>query len=360
MRLCLFILTLALAVPAVAADFMVYAPSRKGQALLIVQASVSAEKGLSLELVERYELGYTAATITQHPHLPLLYISSNRGEDGAVPGSVLHLDADGTVESATATVFEHGYSYLSLDRQQRFLLGNNYGDGHIDIYRLDHQGGVGPRVGGVSEGRKAAHCVLTSPDNRFLYIPYVKDSNALFQYEFDDTSGQMTPLQPKNANPPEGTGPRHMAYHPELPYVYFSNEQGVGASVYRQEESGQLKLSQVCEVVPRDFNRDGVSGSDILITPDGKFLYSGVRGAKQDFDRIACYRVLDDGLLEVIGLVPTASVPWGLALSPDAKYLLVSAFKGAVLTAYQIGSDGTLKEVAQIEWDESISDLEAR
>jgi len=80
--------------------------------------------------------------------------------------------------------------------------------------------------------KSEAHCILTTPDNKFVYVPYVKGNNAIYQYRFDAESGQMTALEPKNANPPEGTGPRHMSYHPTKPVVYFSNEQHLGVSAY--------------------------------------------------------------------------------------------------------------------------------
>ena len=127
-------------------------------------------------------------------------------------------------ESADEIALNHSYAYLSLDRTSRFLLGADYGEGFVDVYALNESGTPGKRVTALNEGRSTAHCILTTPDNRFVYVPYVKENNAIYQYRFDAESGQLTALEPKNANPPEGTGPRHMAYHPTKPVVYFSNE----------------------------------------------------------------------------------------------------------------------------------------
>jgi 6-phosphogluconolactonase (cycloisomerase 2 family) len=104
----------------------------------------------------------------------------------------------------------------------------------------------------------------------------------------------------------------------------------------------------------------GLSASDLLITPDGKFLYAGLRGHRQDFDRISRYRVLEDGKAKFLGLTEADQVPWGLTLSPDGNFLLVSATTGASLAAYRISEDGNLKRVATLAWDERMSDLVAR
>tara|TARA_B100000674_G_scaffold210595_1_gene172605 strand:+ start:415 stop:870 length:456 start_codon:yes stop_codon:yes gene_type:complete len=151
-----------------------------------------------------------------------------------------------------------------------------------------------------------------------------------------------------------------MAYHPSLPMVYFSNEQGLGISSYRREPDGQLKVEQDISILPPGMSKIGLTASDIVITPDGKFLFAGLRGGGQGFDRISRYRVLEDGKAEFLGLTEADQVPNGLALSPDGKFLLVSATTGASLTAYRISKNGDLKQVAVLGWDEGMSDLVTR
>jgi 6-phosphogluconolactonase len=251
-------------------------------------------------------------------------------------------------------------AYLSLDRSGAFLFGVSYGNGRLNVYSLGDDGLPGKAVAMVDEGKKEAHCVLISPDNQFLYIPYVKGNLALFQYRFDATSGAVTPLAPANANPPVGTGPRHLVYHPKLPMVYFSNEQGIGLSTYDRRSDGQLVLKQDIAILPEGMSKEGLSASDLEITPDGKFIYAGLRSHSQDFDRIARYRVKDNGQAELLGLTPADKIPWGLALSPDGKYLLVSAYNGANLTGYRITTEGNLEKAASLSWDAEISDLLTR
>ncbi len=333
--------------------FHVYAPSHTKGNLLVVKATPSPT-GLDLKLAEEIKLGFAASVIARHPTQPLLYVAPPSGAEGKAKGAVITLKGDGSYLRHTDVTLAHPYAYISLDRTSRYLLGADYGKGFVDVYALDAAGMLGQRVAALNEGSPNAHCILTSPDNRFVYVSYVKENNALFQYRFDAGTGQLTALDPKNAKPPEGTGPRHMAFHPSKPILYFSNEQHLGVSAYSVEKSGQLKLRQICDVIGKDQPKDGVSSSDIVITPDGKFLFVGLRGHTRPFDWISRYRVKESGELELLGLTASDKLPWGLALSPSGEHLLVAAFDGATLSAFKITASGDLTKAGSVPWDKQI------
>lgn len=341
-------------------SFHIYAPSRSTQELLVIGAEVG-QAGCEFKLSERVPLGFAGATVCRHPKKAILYVAPSKtqwvGAKSITPGAMVRLHESGACENVNAVALKHGYAYMSVDKTGMFLLGSNYHEGQLDVYRLKPDGSIGEHVVTVDEGRKNAHCILTSPNNRFLYVPYVKQTNALFQYTFNSETGQVLAMTPKNAGPPEGTGPRHIAYHPLLPIVYFSNEQHVGVSVYEQKSTGQLAFKQLCDVLPRSQSKEGLSASDLVITPDAKFLFSAIRGRRQNFDRLAGYQVQEDGTLNLLGLTETEGVPWGMSLSPDGRYLLVSCFEGESLLGYEIASDGGLEKVGRLELPKYISDL---
>ena len=342
-----------------AEPFRIYSPSSKSNTLWIVQATPK-EDGFELKITKKVKFEFSGRVITAHPSKPLLYVTATRGDSGNVPGAVVFLNKDGSYQKHQNINFNDGACYLSLDKENRHILGVSYGNGRLNVYPLDNQGIPGKAITTVDEGKKEAHCILLPPDGKNIYIPYVKGNLALLQYDYDGKTGKVTPLEPKDAKPPLGSGPRHMAYHPTLPMVYFSNEQGIGLSSYRREANGQLKVEQDISILPPGMSKIGLSASDLLITPDGKFLFAGLRGHRQDFDRISRYRVLKNGKAEFIGLTKADKIPWGLTLSPDGKFLLVSATSGGSLTAYRISSYGDLKKVASLAWDSGMSDLVTR
>ena len=104
----------------------------------------------------------------------------------------------------------------------------------------------------------------------------------------------------------------------------------------------------------------GLSASDVLITPDGKTIFAGIRGSKFGFDWVARYGVLNNGEVELLGLTKADAVPWGFCLSPDGRYLLVTATGGASLTAYRIREGGNLTKAARLAIPARISDIAVR
>ena len=364
------------AMPAVAAEaesdgsFLLYAPSGTEQRLLVVRARPAPRDGTgdgttgdkntaTLELVRTLGLRFPAGRITDHPTLPLLYVSGE-GRAGGPNAAVVPLDAAGLPQEPQHLTLDHRYSSLSTDRSGRFLLGCDYASGAVDVFPLDAAGVPGKRVHGLDEGRKHAHFVLPSPDNRSVYIPYVKESNALYQYAFDAATGRLSPLEPKDVGPPADSGPRHLVYHPRLPLVYFSEEQGLGVSAYRRAEDGRLSFWHHARAVPADAPSSGVTSSDIVITPDGRHLYAGIRGHSHAYDFIASYAVGDDGRLSPRGLAAADKIPWGMTLAPDGRFLAVTGFESATLMLYAIDADGGLTRAATLPVDKQVSDVIAR
>lgn len=362
MKLAVLSLVHLIAVRAIAnaePPFHIYAPSPESKQLWVIAAQPSST-GINLTIESKADLGFSGATVAVHPTKPILYVGAGGGTVDTVPATTISLDSSGAIANQHPFKLKHGTAYLSTDSSGRFLLSADYGTGAVDIYGLDEKGAPTKWVAGRDEGRKEAHCILPPPDNRNLYIPYVKQNNALLQYRFDAKTGALEPMEPANAMPPEGTGPRHMAYHPTLPIVYFSNEQHLGVSVYDRDKEGRLKFRNLCEAVSADEPKDGISSSDIVITPDGRFLFAGIRGHQRDFDWIVRYRIAENGDLSQIGRTPADKIPWGFTLSPKAEFLFVSAWIGATINAYKICNDGSLTKSASIQCDKGIFDIGAR
>jgi 6-phosphogluconolactonase len=251
----------------------------------------------------------------------------------------------------------HGTSYLSIDGSGQYLMTASYSEGTVDVYKLDKEGIPTGPVFTKDEGRKFAHSILQAPNHNLICVPYVKENGTVYQYSLDLLAGRLIPLNPAQAFVPKGVGPRHQAYHPTKPFVYFSNEQHIGASAYRIGDSGTLAHLQVCD--PGDLKPGpGLSASDCKITPDGRFLFTGQR-AKPDsgLNGVNRYRVNDDGTLTWLGRTDTDTTPWGLMVTPDGKHLMVTASTGGTLTRFVIDEAGGLKKLASVSWGKSIRSI---
>ena len=198
--------------------FHVYSPSSKEKLLWVVEANPRGEN-LELKVAKKIELNFPGQVITSHPTKPLLYVIATSGDPGKVPGAVVYLNNDGSYLKHKNINFNDGACFLSLDKENRHLLGISYRNGRLNVYPLDQDGIPGKAVTTIDEGKREAHCVLFPPDGKNIYVPYVKENLALLQYAYDGKTGKVTPLETKNAKPPLGSGPRHMVYHLSLIHI---------------------------------------------------------------------------------------------------------------------------------------------
>ena len=239
-------------------SFHIYAPSRSAEVLRVLEAKVDGD-ALKLTRVVDYPLGFSGTTITAHPKKNLLYVTTNNGPEGECPAATIVLDESGKPTKHHSHLLKNGYAGLGVNLDAGWIAGASYRTGWLDVYELNKEGTIGKMLVSRFEEKKNAHFVLVSPDGKNLYVPYVKDFNALMQYGIDGKT--LTPLDPINASPPEGTGPRHLANHPGGKFVYSSNEQRPGASVYQRLPNGQLKHLQTCDAFEKKPRESGLSWS---------------------------------------------------------------------------------------------------
>ncbi len=178
--------------------------------------------------------------------------------------------------------------------------------------REDHWGNrqVGPH----------AHCAHFWHD--WVFIPDLGE-NAVFQYRWDPATLQLS--KELHIEFEAGSGPRHMAMHPELDICYVSNELFNTVSVARLDASDPDVLKP--RLLPFQYestleNRDQVSYvSEIKLSPDARFLYVSNRGDNS----LAIFAVAEDGSLTRTGVVSTGGkFPRHFAITPDGKAVVVA------------------------------------
>ncbi len=360
------VLALLLALPAVTSTiaeeaFSVVAPIGKQRKLVRLEV-VENEGGVSIQTQSELPLSFAPGGIAAGPKSTDIVVTGGRKEKPSV--AVVGFGSDGTLQEKSTSNLEHPAGYTSVDRSGRYLLTANYGGGLIASYRITGSTVAGKATCLVKTPNKEAHCILTTRDNRFVYIPCVKLNNALYQYSFDAASGKIEPLRPHDARPPAMFGPRHVAYHPNLPIAYFSNEQQLGVSVYSISDDGQLSDLQHATTTtrrsPYESGKRDLHASDLAVTPDGKLLFVAVRDFVGDRDAVYTFRIEPDGRLSKIARTSVGDIPWKIALSPTASLLLVSESGDERLSVYQIMPTGKLNNVVSHQWNAGVRDMVIR
>lgn len=343
-----------------AEPFFLIAPDKGNQRLLSV-AIQATEDGITAQQVKPLPMPFVPVSIVAGSDGRLIVSSSNAKDSSGDAAAQVEVLDGGELRIVKKFALAGPTGYTSIDRTGTHLLYSHYRTGNVGVYRLDKEGGVAERVCSTHTPRTYAHCILTTPDNEFAYVPCVKENNALYQFKFNDNTGQLTPLEPFDAEPPEMYGPRHVAYHPDLRIAYFSNEQQLGVSAYAIEADGQLRATQHVVSVPRrspyEKGKRDLHASDLIVTPDKNWLFLAVRDFNGDEDSVFTFEIKGDGELRQTQRTKVGDIPWRLALSPDGKYLLVSEAFDHRLSIFQIEPDGSLERAANLDWGVDVRDM---
>lgn len=360
LRCCLFgyLLFVLTTIACAQEPFHVFAPSPSTNE--VIQWKVSNQGGdIEIQRQSSLKLPFAPSSLAWHQDRQLLIASSVA--KGSPTSASIQATESGDFRLIATSSLDHPTGYTSIDRRGKFFLAANYRHGIVAVYRIQDSGRVGDLTSFVQTPNPEAHCILTTPDNQFAYVPCVKNNNALFQFRFDETTGELRPLEPFQAHPPEMFGPRHAAYHPALPIVYFSNEQQLGVSVYQIQKDGQLTDIQHATTMPRRSpfvqGQRGLHASDLVITHDGKRLFVAVRDFVSEQDSVFTFDVNAEGKLSLVARCHVGDIPWKLDLSPDQKLLFVSETGDRRLSAYRIAHNGELTKAAQLDWNLAARDL---
>ena len=270
------------------------------------------------------------------PDRKVLYVGHRN-----VPGiSSFRIDPDTGEPTQSGTVSpEAAPTFLSTDRNGRYLLSSYYQGAHAAVHPIGHDGAVGGPPIEWLETAIGAHAMQTDPSNKFAFVPHIDNRggpNAIFQFKFDPDTGHLTPNSPARVDQPTGTGPRHFCFHPNKDILYFSNEQGSSVTGYNFDPAnGTLSAFQTISTLPAGY-RESNTCSQIQISPSGKFLYAPNRG----HNSIAGFSVdASSGGLTAIGQVSTEDRPSAFSLDPEGNFLFAAGSETDRVASYRVNGD---------------------
>ncbi|MEI8633400.1 beta-propeller fold lactonase family protein [Vibrio sp. PP-XX7] len=135
-----------------------------------------------------------------------------------------------------------------------------YISGKTGVYHLDPEGQIdticaevshtGHSIDSKRQVSPHPHWVGFRQKNKFLYVPDL-GTDQIWIYQLDhQTPPQLTLLQ--KALAPQGTGPRHMAFHPMLNLVYVGHELQPRISRYTCDpHTGKLTYLDRTDALPK-------------------------------------------------------------------------------------------------------------
>jgi len=194
---------------------------------------------------------------------------------------------------------------------------------------ISHFGNLGPNAG----RQEAPHPHMALPDSTGKYV-LVNDLglDATIVYSFDSTAGKLT--EANRIAAPAGSGPRHLAWHPNGKVVYSINELSNTINAYQWDGNGNLtSLQENVSTLPVGFK--GTSGAgEILVDYAGKYLYGSNRGS----DNIAIYSIDPvNSQIKVIGWVHTQGrTPRHFNFDPTGNFVHVANQDSANIVTFKV------------------------
>ena len=250
----------------------------------------------------------------------------------------------GTLERVASTSIGANPAYIATDRTGRTLLWASYRDGLVGSHRIGEDGAVVEGPVSRIETHRCAHAILADAENRYVLVPHTC-ANAVYQFRFDAATGALAPNDPPLVQTAQGLEPRHLAFHPNLPIVYFDDEKGDSVTAYRYSASeGTVKAFQTVSTLPADFDGSENTCADIEITADGRHIYASNRG----HNSIAVFAVGEKGRLTALSQAPSGTTPRSFNLSPDNAWLVAAGQKSDDLHVYRRDTEtGELTKLEQ-------------
>jgi 6-phosphogluconolactonase len=220
-------------------------------------------------------------------------------------------------------------AHLSIDGSGRYLAVANYATGGLALLSINPDGSLGPVCDAAKttgtpgphktqqESSHPHHCPFDK-SGRFIVVPD-KGLDRVFLYRLDSARGKLIPGEPPSVPSRAGAAPRHVDFHPTLPFAYVINEIDSTITVYRFEpEHHVLKPLQIVPTTPSTYTGNN-TGAEVVVAPSGHFVYGSNRG----HDSIGIFAIDQmTGFLTPVGWEPTGGrTPRFFTLDPSGGHL---------------------------------------
>jgi len=275
----------------------------------------------------------------------LYSLASLEGGSGVVGYKV---SKDGSLEKFTSSLItDGGGCHISVHPSGKFLLTAQYGGGSTAFFPLtangelgkavviEHEGGS--KVVGNRQNSPHPHWTGYSPDGKFAFVPDL-GTDCIHIYKIKDDHSGITKHGLAKSIP--GGGPRHMRFSADGKFIYLLNELALSVSTFKYDSAkGEAKLLTVEKALSEEVKAKETfnSSAEILIHPNGKFVWSSNRGN----DSITSYKA--DPATGKLTFTESEHIrgawPRNINIDPSAKWILAAGQHSNTISVFQINQE---------------------
>ncbi|WCK56712.1 lactonase family protein [Aneurinibacillus sp. Ricciae_BoGa-3] len=267
-----------------------------------------------------------------------LYSVAKQGDAGGVAAFSLD-DSTGELKAINSQMQAGSPPcHVSVDSENRYVFSANYHKGSVESHLIDQKdGSVEPAVSVIKhEGsgpdprqeKPHTHFAGVTPNEKYVAVVEL-GTDSLITYEVNE-EGKLKEVSRLATHP--GSGPRHLAFHPNHKFAYIMTEFSSEVIVLTYDaQDGHFTEQQYISTLPADFKENN-QGSAIHISADGRFVYAGNRG----HNSIAVFRVNQEtGELTFVEHTSTqGDWPRDFSLDPTEKFIVASNQESSSLVLY--------------------------
>jgi 6-phosphogluconolactonase len=291
--------------------------------------------------------------INLHPNKNFLYAGCEVGPPGMVMAFALN-PASGDLKYLSQQSIPGAPAHIIVHPGGKYVLTANYTGSTVSVLPIQADGSVGAATQNITHygdlgpnaSRQEAphpHIISFDPTGKFVLVNDL-GLDATIVYSIDTTAGQLTEASRAAASP--GSGPRHLAWHPNGNIVYSVKELNSAVDVWFWLGNGSLSAVQSdVSTLPAKY-QGPFAGGEIMVAPSGKFLYTSNRG----HDSIAIFSIDPaTSKITLAGFQPTqGETPRMFNIDPSGKFLHVANQASSNIVSYSIDANtGLLTSTGQ-------------
>ena len=250
-------------------------------------------------------------------------------------------------------------THISVHPSSQYVFVANYGQlsapGSFQAFRINPDGSIGAMTSlfqsigyGTNAGPNPArqetthgHQIITDLTSSHVCAVDL-GADKVNTLNLNLGTGALTTATVPFAPVASGSGPRHMAFHPDKVHAYVLDEMASSVTVFDYDAvRGAFIWVQTISTLPDDFTGTNTT-AEIRVHPSGKFLYNTNRG----HNSVTMYSIDEDTAeLDVIGWVSSRGEwPRGMNLDPSGTFLYVGNQNTDTIAVFRIQpSNGKLK-----------------
>jgi 6-phosphogluconolactonase len=231
--------------------------------------------------------------------------------------------------------------HVTLDGTGRFALVANYGvldPGSVTVYRLEPDGSLGDRTdhvrhagSGPDPGRQAtahAHMIANDPVTGEILVADL-GSDAVVAYALD-SAGRLTPRSAGRLAAVPGSGPRHLAFHPDGQHLFIVNELDSTVCALRRQ-GDHFTVTDRVSALPAGVTAQNLAAA-IRVTPSGRHVLVSNRG--HDSLTVLRFDPVASSLSLTGNISSEGECPRDLAVAPDGRHVIVADQDSDLLASY--------------------------